>query len=153
MNWDDYNNFYKGYRDQIAVGGREHCANTHFLGEFFKIIRNPSISVKREIPLASGKIIVPPPKFDNYNKEIPSIPVMSDIVRGSDEPVKRETRGTGGGGPVIIPRRNSWFPNSLNWSRTYGGSRSNRSSKYKKTRKCKKCKKTRKNRKNRKQKK
>ena len=154
MNWDDYNNFYKGYRDQIAVGGREHCANTHFLGEFFKIIRNPN-PVKREIPLASGKIIVPPPKFDNYNKENPSISVMSDIVRGSDEPVKRETRGTGGGGPVIIPRRNSWLPNSWNWSksRTSGGSRSNRSSKYKKTRKCKKCKKTRKNKKNRKQKK
>lgn len=151
MNWDDYNNFYKGYRDQIAVGGREHCANTHFLGEFFKIIRNPN-PVKREIPLASGKIIVPPPKFDNYNKEIPSIPGRSDIVRG-----------TGGGGPVQpkIPTsaidtrrtRNSWFPNSLNWSRTSGGSRSNRSSKYKKTKKCKKCKKTRKNRKNRKQKK
>ena len=156
MNWDDYNNFYKGYRDQIAVGGREHCANTHFLGEFFKIIRNPN-PVKREIPLASGKIIVPPPKFENYNKENPSISVMSDIVRssGGGGPVKIETRGTGGGGPVIIPRRNSWFPNSWNWSksRTSGGSRSNRSSKYKKTRKCKKCKKTRKNRKNRKQKK
>jgi len=169
MNWDYYNNFYKGYRDQISVGGREHCANTHFLEEFFKII-NPN-PVKRVQPLASGKVIVPrpPPVLFSSNNgvpveditylpsskagDVPSSKAGDDILFvGSGGPVKR---GTGGGGPVqpnissslIDTRqpRKSWFSNPLKWSRTNGGSRTNRVSKYKKTRKYKKCKKTRKN--------
>jgi len=43
MDWNFYNKFYKGYRDQISFGGRDHCGKTHFIGLFFQILKQEQI--------------------------------------------------------------------------------------------------------------
>ena len=202
MDWSYYNNFYKGYRDQITFGGRDSCRNTHFLGLFFNIIHELRQSQglaqaqgqrytdvtgpitdeeynEREVPAYKrGELTAAPnpiPYYDKLNRtqlkideadEIREKKLRHAIREGDIDEYQRlqnkfnyadkhrgplkipqevspiQERGTGGGGPVQMPvketRRKGWWP--------WGGG-----NKHKKTRKSNKSTKTRKNRKNNKQ--